>query len=257
MSSWIKMRTNLFTHPKVVRMSSALKADVLQTVGGLMSVWSLFDEHTIDGKLSGYRSENIDTHLRWPGFTQAMIGIGWLNDDGESLSVPEWTTHNGQSAKRRAQEADRKKEERRVQKESASDADKKRTRKEKNRSNKERDAGARDEDDSPPPATPRAAGLLAAEVRKALGPQCGFSSTHPDVIAGADEGVTSTELLEVHAAHPGKPVMYALAIARDHRKRGPAAARGSPPRDTRPAADFTQATYTGTPNDQLPPELAN
>ncbi|GAA0260435.1 hypothetical protein [Rhodanobacter caeni] len=130
---WIKMRSDLFTHPKVVRISSALKADTLRTVGGLMSVWCLFDAHSIDGKLEGYTSQTLDDHLRWPGFSAAMISVGWLVDDGESLALPEFDTHNGQSAKRRAQDADRKKA---VRKTSASEADKKRTREEKRREEK-------------------------------------------------------------------------------------------------------------------------
>lgn len=40
---WIKMRADLHTHPKVVRMASALKADRLRIVGGLHSAWCLFD----------------------------------------------------------------------------------------------------------------------------------------------------------------------------------------------------------------------
>ena len=127
---WIKMRSDLFTHPKVVRISSALKADTLRTVGGLMSAWCLFDAHSVDGKLDGYTSETLDDHLRWPGFAAAMISVDWLADNGESLALPEFDTHNGQSAKRRAQDADRKKV---VRKESASEADKKRTREEKRR----------------------------------------------------------------------------------------------------------------------------
>lgn len=135
---WIKMRADLFTHPKVVRISSALKADTLRTVGGLMSAWCLFDAHSIDGQLSGYTSETLDAHLRWDGFSAAMIAVGWLKDDGKSLSLPDFDTHNGESAKRRAQEADRK---RRDRKASASDADKKRTRGEKRRGeNKEGEA---------------------------------------------------------------------------------------------------------------------
>lgn len=70
---WIKMRSDLFTHPKVVRISSALKADTLRTVGGLMSVWCLFDAHSVDGKLDGYTSQTLDDHLRWAGFSAAMI----------------------------------------------------------------------------------------------------------------------------------------------------------------------------------------
>src|SRR4051812_41777329 len=106
---WIKMRADLFTHPKVVRMASALKADgrpdPIRVVGGLMSVWCLFDAHSVDGVLEGYTSDLIDDHLRWDGFAAAMKAVGWLADvgDGSSMSLPEFDKHNGQSAKRRAQ----------------------------------------------------------------------------------------------------------------------------------------------------------
>lgn len=127
---WIKMRTDLFTHPKVVRISSALKADTLRTVGGLMSVWSLFDAHSIDGSLEGYSTQTLDDHLRFPGFSAAMVSVNWLDETDEGLVLPEFDTHNGASAKRRAQDADRKKEARKA---SAPEADKKRTREEKRR----------------------------------------------------------------------------------------------------------------------------
>lgn len=125
------MRADLFTHPKVVRMASALKADTLRTVGGLMSVWCLFDAHSEDGRLDGYTPDVLDAHLRWEGFSQSMIAVGWLESDASNgLSLPRFDTHNGQSAKRRAQDADRKREVRKV---SAPEADKSRTREEKRR----------------------------------------------------------------------------------------------------------------------------
>lgn len=128
---WIKMRADLFTHPKVVRIASALKADTLKTVGGLMSVWCLFDAHSEDGFLDGYTPDVLDAHLRWPGFAQSMVDVGWLIESAAGgLSLPRFDTHNGQSAKRRAQDADRKREGRKV---SAPEADKKRTREEKRR----------------------------------------------------------------------------------------------------------------------------
>jgi hypothetical protein len=139
---WIKMRADLFTHPKVVRISSALKADTLRTVGGLMSVWCLFDAHSEDGQLEGYSPEVLNAHLRWDGFSEAMIAVDWLRfDPAHGLSLPEFDTHNGASAKRRAQEADRKRAERAASKDdpqdggkpSALNADKKRTREEKRR----------------------------------------------------------------------------------------------------------------------------
>lgn len=128
------MRADLFTHPKVVRMSSALKADTLRTVGGLMSVWCLFDAHSEDGLLDGYSPEVLDAHLRWDGFSQAMMSVGWLTSDhSQGLLLPRFDTHNGQSAKRRAQDTNRKREARNT---SAPDADKKRTREEKRREEK-------------------------------------------------------------------------------------------------------------------------
>ncbi|MGN6223681.1 hypothetical protein [Pseudoxanthomonas sp.] len=130
---WIKMRADLFTHPKVVRISSALKADKLRTVGGLMSAWCLFDAHSIDGKLDGYTLETLDAHLGWIGFAEQMVAVQWLTADSQGLELPRFDAHNGQSAKRRAQDNDRKQS---VRKMSASQADKMRTREEKRREEK-------------------------------------------------------------------------------------------------------------------------
>lgn len=127
---WIKMRADLHTHPKVVRMASALKADRLRIVGGLHSAWCLFDVHSVDGFLDGYSPETLDDLIGFPGFARAMIAVGWLCEEEENLVMPRFEAHNGQSAKRRAQDADRK---RNVRKVSASDADKMKTREEKRR----------------------------------------------------------------------------------------------------------------------------
>ena len=127
---WIKMGKDLLTHPKVVRMSSALRADRLRTVGGLFAVWCLFDTHSADGQLSGYTPEALDELVGFPGISSAMESVGWLSHDEEGVFLPRFEEHNGQSAKRRAQETDRKREERKT---SACDADKKRTREEKRR----------------------------------------------------------------------------------------------------------------------------
>jgi hypothetical protein len=133
-ADWIKMRVDLPTHPKVVRMASACKADRLRIIGGLLSAWALFDVHSVDGQLEGYSPEVLDETIGFPGFSHAMISVGWLEYDGSSLWMPRFEEHNGQSAKKRAQDADRKRNDRNS---SASEADKKRTREEKNREDKE------------------------------------------------------------------------------------------------------------------------
>lgn len=56
---WIKMRSDLLTHPKVVRISSALKTDRLRTIGALFSAWCLFDAHSEDGMAMKKRLKNL------------------------------------------------------------------------------------------------------------------------------------------------------------------------------------------------------
>lgn len=136
---WIKMRGDLQTHPKVVRILSALNADIcpqsvqklsdkFRVIGGLHAVWSLFDAHSETGELDGYTAEVLDSLVGFPGITAAMALVEWIEIRPQSLALPQFETHNGQSAKRRAQDADRKKT---VRKMSAFKADKKRTREEK------------------------------------------------------------------------------------------------------------------------------
>lgn len=139
------MRVDLQSHPKVVRILSAMrphdvhnKTDKFRVIGGLHAVWSVFDAHCEDGILNGYTPETLDHVIGWDGFSGAMIGVGWLiENNGVSLAMPEFSEHNGQSAKRRAEDQKRKRDSRSstesVRNLSANDADKKRTREEKRR----------------------------------------------------------------------------------------------------------------------------
>lgn len=114
-ADWIKVRVDLQTHPKVVRILSATRADKFRVIGGLHAVWSVFDAHSEDGVLRGYTPELLDHVIGWEGFSRAMEAVGWLTFDGlETLSLPEFTAHNGKSAKARAEDQKRKRDERRA-----------------------------------------------------------------------------------------------------------------------------------------------
>jgi hypothetical protein len=125
---WIKMRIDLQTHPKVVRILSALQSDKFRVIGGLHAVWSVFDTHSTDGRLIGYTPDALDHVIGWPGFAAAMISVQWLvsTTDG-CLALPEFAEHNGQSAKRRAEDQKRKRNSRSVHNTSDASADKVRT----------------------------------------------------------------------------------------------------------------------------------
>jgi len=108
---WIKMRIDLQSHPKIVRILSATKSDKFRVIGGLHAVWSVFDTHSTNGELHGYTPESMDHVIGWLGFSDAMIASGWLSFDGdETLVMPEFGEHNGKSAKRRAEDQKRKRD---------------------------------------------------------------------------------------------------------------------------------------------------
>lgn len=142
---WIKMRCELQTHPKIVRILSATKSDKFRVIGGLHAVWSVFDAHSKDGSLFGYTPETLDHVIGWDGLSQALLLVNWLVYDGEeTLMLPEFDEHNSKSAKRRAEDQKRKRDGRKspqsVADENGQNADKMRTREEKRR--EENKAGA-------------------------------------------------------------------------------------------------------------------
>ena len=136
---WIKLRIDLQTHPKVVRILSATDSDKFRVIGGLHAVWCVFDAHTQDGVLHGYTAKTLDHIIGWDGFSDAMIAVGWLEETPEGLVMPEFSEHNGKSAKRRAEDQKRKRESRKrpqsVRNTSENDADETRTREEKEKNN--------------------------------------------------------------------------------------------------------------------------
>lgn len=110
---WIKMRMDLQTHPKIVRIMSATSSDKFRVIGGLHAVWCVFDTHSVDGVLAGYSPEAMDSVVGWSGLCRAMIDSGWLQyDDANHLVMPEFDAHNGQSGKRRAEDQKRKRDSR-------------------------------------------------------------------------------------------------------------------------------------------------
>lgn len=192
---WIKMRIDIGTSPKVVRIASALSADRLRVVGGLHAVWCLFDAHSEDGKLDGYTPDALDELIGFSGFAAAMISVGWLEDGGEFLAVPRFGDHNGQSAKRRAMETERKRTSRKM---SALDADEKRTREEKRR--EETTTSHSDACEAEPTSLPTRKGIVCGLLRKA-----GMADAAPHYLTDETWGTilakrTNEEILELAKA---------------------------------------------------------
>ena len=105
---WIKMRTSLWTHPKVNSIALTLGIERPTVIGCIYAVWSMADEHTEDGVIPCMNAEAIDLYVAVPGFAAEMSRVGWIEFVDDDAVVPRFDEHNGQSAKRRATEQRRK-----------------------------------------------------------------------------------------------------------------------------------------------------
>jgi hypothetical protein len=99
---WIKMRTDLADDPAVIAIAAALELSEDTVVGKLHRLWSWADRHTTDGNAGSVTYMWIDRYISVTGFAEALEEVGWLLNDGATISFPNFDRHNGQSAKARA-----------------------------------------------------------------------------------------------------------------------------------------------------------
>ena len=130
--NWIKVQTNLRTSPKLVRISSALKWTPVQSLGAVVHLWMIADEHaTESGLLEGLTFFDLDSMVACPGLAESMAGVGWLKETAKGVQFVNYEEHNGSTAKSRAREQKRKAASRKCPPKSGQKADTTRTREKK------------------------------------------------------------------------------------------------------------------------------
>lgn len=86
-------------------MSHALSMDPDEVVGKLLRLWIWCDAQLADcngdSVTSGVTKTVIDRITRVAGFAQVMSDVGWLVLNGDSVEIPNFWYHNGQTAKNR------------------------------------------------------------------------------------------------------------------------------------------------------------
>lgn len=92
---WIKIRTSLFEHPKVLKLSRLLRVKQIEALGLCVLLWSKAYGITKDGAL-GYAPEDLDQLIGKKGLTKALEEIGWavVSDDG-CVTLPRWHEYCG------------------------------------------------------------------------------------------------------------------------------------------------------------------
>ena len=135
--NWIKVQTNFRTRPKLVRLSSALKWTPVQSLGAVVHLWMIADEHaTESGLLEGLTFFDLDSMVACPGLAESMAGVGWLKETAKGVQFVNYEEHNGSTAKSRAREQKRKAASRKCPPKSGHVADTSPTREKKRREEK-------------------------------------------------------------------------------------------------------------------------
>lgn len=99
---WIKLQKDTPDKPEVLAIAARMNLDPDAVVGKLVRIWSWFDTHTIDGNANSVTFSLLDRLAGVTGFAEQMTFVGWLDQKGHLLSIPNFGYHNGETAKKRA-----------------------------------------------------------------------------------------------------------------------------------------------------------
>lgn len=99
---WMKIDLELPDKPEVYAISGMVNKEPEFVVGALIKIWAWFDKHTVDGNAYGVTYSLPDRIAGVTGFGEAMMLVGWLEQNDKTLSMPKFDRHTSQSAKTRA-----------------------------------------------------------------------------------------------------------------------------------------------------------
>jgi hypothetical protein len=100
--AWLKVEKITIDKVEVAKMATMLKIDRYAVLGRLLQIWGYFDSHTVDGRIQGIDHDYLDGLVGKKGFCSAMASVGWLRRDESAVILPNFSRHNGKTAKDRA-----------------------------------------------------------------------------------------------------------------------------------------------------------
>ena len=104
---WIKFEKATLDKPEVFEMAGILGIDPDAVIGKLLRVWDWFDDQSVDGYAPVTLAAQLNRNTGCAGFTDAMQKVGWMEISNNRLKIPNFTRHNGQTAKDRSLAAKR------------------------------------------------------------------------------------------------------------------------------------------------------
>lgn len=105
--AWIELHQTLPTNRKTMRFKRLLKIKTPQAVGHMCMLWLWAIDNAPDGDLSPFGADEIAEAGGYTGkdphaFLDALVGAGFVDDDGTSLMIHEWYDYVGNLVDKRA-----------------------------------------------------------------------------------------------------------------------------------------------------------
>ena len=122
--AWIEVHQGLREHRKTYACAEKLKISRVVMVGTLVSLWLWALDNAQDGYMTGISNRTIARICDWPekkadALISALVECEWLDKDGDTLRIHDWTDYAGRLMDRREKDKVRKKKTREKQQMSA------------------------------------------------------------------------------------------------------------------------------------------
>lgn len=99
---WIKVQVCTPDKPEVYRIAEDLGIDPDAVTGKLIRIWCWADQQTVDGNAPSVTKALLDRVTGVTGFTDSLVSVGWLVKTDAGYIFPNFSRHNGCTAKTRA-----------------------------------------------------------------------------------------------------------------------------------------------------------
>lgn len=97
---WLMVRTSLFEHPKILKLSRILKVRTTEALGLCITLWSKAYGITRTGD-TGYAPDDLDQWIGKKGLAKAIIEVGWASISSDnSIVLENWAKYSGQQQER-------------------------------------------------------------------------------------------------------------------------------------------------------------
>ena len=98
--AWIELHQTLPTNRKTMRLKRLLKIKTPQAIGHMCMLWLWAIDNAPDGDLSSFDADDIAEAGGYTGkdpsaFVDALIGAGFVDDDGDNLHLHDWMDYAG------------------------------------------------------------------------------------------------------------------------------------------------------------------